>query len=98
MKPHTLFSLSLLTLAMQAHAQEKTDTQEQQEVSEVEHLLISGVRQDRISEGATGLTMDISETPQSISVITSDLMANFATFNINDALRLATGVTVEAWE
>lgn len=98
MKPHTLFSLSLLTLAMHTHAQQTTETQEQQDVSEVEHLLISGVRQDRISEGATGLTMDISETPQSISVISANLMSNFAAFNINDALRLATGVTVEAWE
>ncbi|GAC23057.1 iron complex outermembrane recepter protein [Paraglaciecola mesophila KMM 241] len=99
MKLYNLFSLSLFTLAIQAHAQEATDANEiKQADAEVEHLLISGVRQDRISEGATGLTMEISETPQSISVITSDLMKNFAAFSINDALRLATGVTVEAWE
>src|SRR6185503_11116994 len=44
------------------------------------------------------LTLDLKDTPQSISVVTSDMMNQYGADNLNDALRLATGITVEAWE
>jgi outer membrane receptor for ferric coprogen and ferric-rhodotorulic acid len=65
---------------------------------EMEYVLVTAKRDDRISRGATGLDLDIIETPQSISVISAEQMSRFATSDINDALRLSTGVTVEAWE
>lgn len=61
-------------------------------------VLITAQREARTSRGATGLDLDIKETPQSISVVTSELMDNYGATNLNDALRLATGINVEEWE
>ncbi|MBB6092750.1 outer membrane receptor for ferric coprogen and ferric-rhodotorulic acid [Povalibacter uvarum] len=64
----------------------------------LEAVLVTAKRADRVSKGATGLDLDIVETPQSISVVTADQMERFGADNINDALRLATGINVEEWE
>jgi outer membrane receptor for ferric coprogen and ferric-rhodotorulic acid len=64
----------------------------------IEKILIVGVRQDRVSQGATGLTMELNETPQSISVISSEQIKNFAANSINDVLKIATGIKVEQSE
>ena len=64
----------------------------------LDYVLVTAKREERASRGATGLNLDITETPQSISIISSEQMTRFAANDINDALRLATGVTVEAWE
>lgn len=61
-------------------------------------VLIVGQRAARTSTGATGLDLDLKDTPQSISTVTREQMDQFGTDSINDALRLATGVSVEAWE
>ncbi|MET0293152.1 MAG: TonB-dependent siderophore receptor [Steroidobacteraceae bacterium] len=65
---------------------------------ELEPVLITGARADRTSSGATGLNLDIKDTPQSISIVTSELMDEWGANNINDALRLTTGINVEEWE
>lgn len=75
-----------------ALAQNATDDQN------IEYVLVTAKRDARVSRGATGLDLDVTETPQSISIITDEQMRRFDTNDINDALRLATGVTVEAWE
>lgn len=99
MKYASRFALSPLFMALSFSLSAQTEEKSTPAMDgNIETLLITGVRQQRVSQGATGLTMDISETPQSISVITDDMMQDFAAFNVNDALRLATGVTVEAWE
>jgi outer membrane receptor for ferric coprogen and ferric-rhodotorulic acid len=64
----------------------------------LETVLITAKRADRISKGATGLDLAIKDTPQSISVVTSDQIENFGADNLNEALRLATGINVEEWE
>lgn len=64
----------------------------------LETVLITAKRDDRVSKGAVGLDLDIAETPQSISVVTGEQMDKFGANNINDALRLATGINVEEWE
>jgi len=61
-------------------------------------VLITGQRAERVSRGATGLDLDIKDTPQSISVVTSQLMDDYGADSLNDALRLATGINVEEWE
>ncbi len=61
-------------------------------------ILIVGKRADRTSKGATGLALDVAETPQSISVVDRRQMEDFGANNLNDALRLATGINVEEWE
>lgn len=66
--------------------------------SEPPTVLITAQRAQRVSSGATGLDLDIKDTPQSISVVTSELMEDYGATNLNDALRLATGINVEEWE
>jgi outer membrane receptor for ferric coprogen and ferric-rhodotorulic acid len=61
-------------------------------------IIITAARADRISRGATGLDLEIAETPQSISVVTSEQMESFGADSLNDALNLATGINVEEWE
>lgn len=85
-------ALSVLVPGGAVQAQDATDEQD------LEYVLVTAKREDRISRGATGLDLAISETPQSISIITDEQMRLFSATDINDALRLATGVTVEAWE
>lgn len=100
MKRKSTLALSSLVLAMgfQAHAEEVQPEARVDNDEQVEKILIVGVRTNRVSKGATGLTMEINETPQSISVVTEDLIKNFAANNLNDALKLATGLNVEEWE
>jgi outer membrane receptor for ferric coprogen and ferric-rhodotorulic acid len=64
----------------------------------LETVLITAKRADRVSKGATGLDLEIADTPQSISVVTAEQMENFGADDINEALRLATGINVEEWE
>ncbi|HEX7036705.1 MAG TPA: TonB-dependent siderophore receptor [Pseudomonadales bacterium] len=64
----------------------------------IEEILIVAKRDQRTSEGATGLALDILETPQSISVVDRELMDTFGATDINAALDLATGIRVERWE
>lgn len=92
--------MSSLALAMGINAQaaEQNLANAADETESIEKILIVGVRSDRVSKGATGLTMELNETPQSISVISQEQIANFAATSINDALKLATGLTVETWE
>lgn len=66
--------------------------------ADVATVLITAQRDSRTSSGATGLDLAIKDTPQSISVVTSQAMDVFGTENLNDALRLATGINVEEWE
>lgn len=101
MKNKYLFALSPLALAMGINAPalaENAAEKAQSDEEQVENILIVGKRYNRVSKGATGLAMEISETPQSISVLSSEQYGKFAAHNLNDALRLANGVTVEAWE
>ncbi|WP_085299412.1 TonB-dependent siderophore receptor [Cognaticolwellia mytili] len=101
MKLKRTFVLSSLVLAMGLPAYAQTAQPEKSikiDNENIEKILIVGVRQDRVSQGATGLTIELNETPQSISVISSDQIKNFATNSIDDALQMATGITVEQGE
>ncbi len=84
MKSTHFFVLSSLTLAMglssSVNAMESEKNIEKSD-KDVEQILILGVRQDRVSKGATGLTLELNETPQSISVISAEQIKNFATTN-----------------
>jgi len=68
------------------------------EPAETPEVRIVAERENRTSTGATGLTLDLKDTPQSISVVTRDMMDTYGANDLNDALRLATGINVEAWE
>ncbi|MBO9715655.1 MAG: TonB-dependent siderophore receptor [Pseudoxanthomonas sp.] len=66
--------------------------------TELDAVLVVAQRANRVSNGATNLDLDIKDTPQSISVVSSELMSQFGANSVNDALRLATGVRVDEWE
>lgn len=55
-------------------------------------------REHRISKGATGLPLEIKDTPQSISTISQEDMRNFGFAGVNDALWLSTGLNVDQYE
>ncbi|ANH70282.1 TonB-dependent receptor [Mitsuaria sp. 7] len=64
----------------------------------LDKIVVTGKRANRVSKGATGLPMDIKDTPQTISSIDQEDMANFGVTGSNDALALATGINVEQYE
>lgn len=70
------------------HAQDSTSDQ----------VVVTGKRSHRVSKGATGLPMDVKETPQTISTINQSEMADFGLTGSNEALGLATGINVEQYE
>ena len=101
MKIKHAFALSSLVLAMgfPAYAEEVQAKETVENTNKkIEKIQIFGVRTDRVSKGATGLTMELNETPQSISVIDSEQIKNFAVNNIDDVLQLATGISIERSE
>lgn len=59
---------------------------------------VTGKRAHRVSKGATGLPMEIKETPQTISTLEQREMADFDLSGSNEALGLATGINVDQWE
>lgn len=63
--------------------------------SDANTVVIIGQRANRISNGATNLDLDAKDTPQSISTVPQEQMQDFGADDINDALRLATGIRVE---
>lgn len=91
MRMRKAVALALAASACTVHAQDFSG-------QTLETVLITAKRDDRVSKGAIGLDLDIADTPQSISVVTSEQMDRFGADNINDALRLATGINVEEWE
>ena len=74
------------------------DTGSTDTATDLDAVLVVGQRANRVSNGATNLDLAIKETPQSISVVSSEQMRQFGTDSLNDALRLATGIQVEEWE
>lgn len=69
-----------------------------QEAAALEKVVVTGKRANRVSKGATGLPMDVKETPQTISTIDQEEMADFGLTGSNEALGLATGINVEQYE
>lgn len=80
-----------LAIAQQETAAEKSVTQ-------LNVLNVVGVRDNRISSGATNLPLAIKDTPQSISIVDQDTYEDFSATGSNEALRLSTGVNVEQYE
>ena len=64
----------------------------------IEEISIIGTRTLRESRGATGLQLSVFDTPQSVSLIDNDFMEGFGLNEVNDVLKLTTGVNVEEVE
>lgn len=69
-----------------------------QDAATLDKVVVTGKRANRVSKGATGLPMEIKDTPQTISTIDQGEMADFGLTGSNEALGLATGINVEQYE
>lgn len=63
-----------------------------------QNVVVTAKRERRVSKGATGLPMELKDTPQTISTIDAEDMKDFGAVNSNDALRMGTGINVEQYE
>ncbi len=61
-------------------------------------VVVSAKRANRVSKGATGLALSLKDTPQTISTLDKDEIADFGVTGSNEALRMATGINVEQYE
>jgi len=94
----TPLAIAFALLGVSGYVRAEAPAANESATADVEEVYIVGVRENRVSKGATGLSLDIKDTPQSISVVGRELMDDFGTNNLNDALKLATGISVEEWE
>lgn len=103
----SLVAATMLALPALAFAEEAASEKSVEALPEVK--VVSTSAKDQSSEKtksytveststATRLNTSIRETPQSISVITRQLMDDFRVLTVNDALSLATGIRVEQFE
>lgn len=88
------FGAALVALAVLARAQTAPDNAP----VVLDKFAVTAKREHRTSKGATNLPLTLKDTPQSISTIEQEAMRDFATTDSNEALRLGTGLTVDAWE
>lgn len=61
-------------------------------------IVVTGARLGEQPSGATTLPISVVDTPQSVTVIERDYLDDFGFDDINDVLRLVTGVNVERAE
>lgn len=97
-QPRFLRTKLALTIALLGSSVYTLGVEPSDAVEAVEDIYIVGVRENRISKGATGLAMEIKDTPQTISTITAEEIKNFGVTGSNEALGLATGINVEQYE
>ncbi|MBX3736653.1 MAG: TonB-dependent siderophore receptor [Candidatus Didemnitutus sp.] len=102
MRNHTCrlsgFRLTLATLALGVATSLPAQTAPSDAPVALDSFTVTAKREHRTSKGATNLPLTIKDTPQSISTIDQETMSDFATTDSNEALRLGTGLTVDAWE
>ena len=67
-------------------------------VQMLQAVVVTSLRANRLSQGATGLAMEIKETPQSISTLDTQAMRDFGVVDGNKALQLVTGLNVDQYE
>ncbi|MBL8267535.1 TonB-dependent siderophore receptor, partial [Steroidobacter sp.] len=94
LRPLSAAVLVASAFAGTAHAQ-NADAPSNVRATELEEVLVVAQRANRVSTGATNLKLEIKDTPQSVSVINQVEMDQFGADNINDALKMATGIQVE---
>jgi outer membrane receptor for ferric coprogen and ferric-rhodotorulic acid len=97
-----LSACALAAVALLAEAQAQTQAQdplqEKAEAQRIESVVVTGKRANRISKGATGLPLELKDTPQTISTLDKEDIANFGLTGSNEALGLATGINVDQYE
>ena len=98
MKKNKIIGLSLyaiLALQVGVLAEEKSSNEDSVSLNSI---TIIEEREDRVSTGATGLDLDIKDTPQSISILGQNDLALQGATSSNQALELMTGIDVQQYE
>lgn len=65
---------------------------------QIDELIIYGIRDQRESQGATGLDLSVLDTPQSLSIIDAETIEDYGLVDINSMLKMATGINVDSTE
>lgn len=94
----TACALAAAAALTPAHAQSQNDAQPAAASASLQTVTITGKRANRVSKGATGLAMELKDTPQTISTLDKEDITNFGVSGSNEALALATGINVEQYE
>jgi outer membrane receptor for ferric coprogen and ferric-rhodotorulic acid len=89
---------TLTGIAVAAACATLNDAHAQAQTQNLESVVVTGKRAHRVSKGATGLPMELKETPQTISTLDKEDISNFGLSGSNEALGLATGINVEQYE
>jgi outer membrane receptor for ferric coprogen and ferric-rhodotorulic acid len=109
-KPNTKHAICLVlisTLSVTAHSQDKAiNAENTEELSTMTVLGNEDIEQSEhsdsyilnASKGATGLNLSQIETPQSVSIITHQLMKDMDLSDISDVVNFATGVSSKAYD
>ena len=93
-----VIKLSLCTVFLlhtNLFAEEKREVEK---IVSLDTITVMKQRDKRESKGAIGLLLDIKDTPQSITSISSEEMAIQGAVTSNQALELMTGIDVQAYE
>ncbi|MCK7596218.1 TonB-dependent siderophore receptor [Microbulbifer sp. CAU 1566] len=94
-----MFTRALLATALlAANSAIAAEAESEAAATAIEEVAVVGIREKRVSRGATGLALAIKDTPQSISIVDQQTMQNFGITGANDALELSTGVNVDQYE
>ncbi|MEE2748360.1 MAG: TonB-dependent siderophore receptor [Pseudomonadota bacterium] len=91
-------AISAAMAAPLSYAQDMDTTEAKDSAVTLDTVAIKAVRDDRISKGAIGLPLELKETPQSITVLNKDAMANFDATSTNDALKMMNGIDIQDYE
>ncbi len=87
----------LLTIFLAANAG-AADSIQSSAAGHIDEVYIIGVRDNRVSKGATGLAMSLYQTPQSVTIMDKAFMEGFGLDDVNQALKFITGVNVDETE
>lgn len=90
-------AITLASLCSYAADQNNVNKEANQE-TDVDEVYIIGIRENRVSRGATGLAMSLYETPQSVTVMDQTFIEGFGLDDVNHALKYITGVNVDEVE
>ncbi len=96
-----VITLPVITMSLVGgvYANQVSDTTEANNTEkDIEIIRIVSSRVERISSGATGLGLDSFDTPQSLSIIESDTIANYNLTDINTLFKNVTGINVDQTE
>ncbi|MDO3384827.1 TonB-dependent siderophore receptor [Gilvimarinus sp. SDUM040013] len=102
MKTFQLTSLAIALSVSQIATANETARQDTAQPGQIEQMEVTGSRTSGYAPDqasvAGRLPVSVADTPQSISILSSDLMQDFQLTNINSALDTATGIDVQRIE